>query len=416
MKENLAIIVKKISKTFRLRNEHLDEKGQKSNEYVALDDISFEVQKGTTVGIIGPNGSGKSTLLKILAGITKPSSGMIQLKGKVASILDIGAGFHPELSGVENILLNGQIHGFSKKEIQSKIDDIIEFSGVRSYIHEPVKNYSNGMYLRLAFSIIAHLDFDIYLMDEVLTVGDAQFIFKVKERIQDLKRKEKTLIIVSHNLTEIQDADYFISLNAGKLISFDNRLNTLFRYSENAFLKQNEQKYFEKNCIRTVFELQEGKEILDLLRLSLSQTADDQAIFTSNRSFEFNLSYSLKKEMDGFYPVLRVNNFEGNALFFSADFLTNPHIESTSTPGIYQWKCVIPEHIFNSNYFKVDIMFVTLEQKQLNDYQFSIIPKKVLKYDNLLTFKVLMNPVNPNLNVQDFPGYLNLGLKWEKNV
>src|SRR5690606_19206903 len=131
--------------------------------------------KGENVGIIGPNGSGKSTLLKILAGVTKPTSGTVDINGRIASILDIGAGFHPELSGKENVFLNGQILGFAKSEIAPKYKEIVEFSGIGKYIDEPVKNYSNGMYLRLAFSIMVHLDFDIYLFDEVMSVGDAEF-------------------------------------------------------------------------------------------------------------------------------------------------------------------------------------------------------------------------------------------------
>src|SRR5690554_2953495 len=175
MDENLAIKVENLFKVYQLRQSRVNEEGELVTEHWALKEVSFEIKKGESVGIIGPNGSGKSTLLKILAGVTKPSSGKVQIRGKVASILDIGAGFHPELSGRENVFLNGQIHGFSKKEIQSKYDEIVAFSGIEQFIEELVKNYSNGMYLRLAFSIMAHLDFDVYLFDEVLSVGDAEF-------------------------------------------------------------------------------------------------------------------------------------------------------------------------------------------------------------------------------------------------
>src|SRR5690606_26872536 len=170
-----AIIVENLSKVYQLQKPRVLEDGTLTHELKALDSVSFEIKRGESVGIIGPNGSGKSTLLKILAGVTKPTSGSVKIRGKVASILDIGAGFHPELSGRENVFLNGQIHGFSKKEIEAKFDEIVQFSGIEKFIGEPVKNYSNGMYLRLAFSIMANLDFDVYLFDEVFSVGDAEF-------------------------------------------------------------------------------------------------------------------------------------------------------------------------------------------------------------------------------------------------
>lgn len=188
------IEIKSVSKVFALR--HAD----KEHEQVqALDAVSLQVMPGEIVGISGPNGSGKSTLLRILAGITKPSSGEIIIRGKVAAILDIGAGFHPELTGRENVLLNGQLLGFSKKEIREKFESIHAFSGIGHFIDEPVKNYSNGMYLRLAFSIVIHLDCDILLLDEVLAVGDHEFMKKCMEAIQRKKESGITALIVSHN-------------------------------------------------------------------------------------------------------------------------------------------------------------------------------------------------------------------------
>lgn len=203
MNADTAIKVENLSKVYALRQPQVDENGNIIHEHWALKDVSFEIKKGESVGIIGPNGSGKSTLLKILAGVTKPTSGKVKIRGKVASILDIGAGFHPDLSGRENVFLNGQIHGFPKKEIESKFDEIVEFSEIKKFIDEPVKNYSNGMYLRLAFSIMAHLDFDVYLLDEVLSVGDENFRLKIANLVKSWKSK-KTLLIVTHDIEQIQ--------------------------------------------------------------------------------------------------------------------------------------------------------------------------------------------------------------------
>jgi lipopolysaccharide transport system ATP-binding protein len=219
MNSDIAIKVEHLTKIYNTRNLILDENGVESNEFYALKDVSFEIKKGESVGVIGPNGSGKSTLLKILAGVTKPTSGSVKIIGRVASILDIGAGFHPELSGRENVYLNGQIHGFSKKEIEVKYDEIIEFSGIRKFINEPIKNYSNGMYLRLAFSIMVHLDFDVYLMDEVLSVGDENFRVKINSKLSNLN---KTIVSVDHDLIRLSQLNpIFFELKNGKLAQLE---------------------------------------------------------------------------------------------------------------------------------------------------------------------------------------------------
>ncbi|MFC1623653.1 polysaccharide ABC transporter ATP-binding protein, partial [Patescibacteria group bacterium] len=174
-------------------------------EFWALKDINFDVQKGETIGIIGSNGAGKSTLLKILTGITPPTTGEIKMHGKVASLLEVGTGFHPELSGRENIFLNGAVLGMSKKEIVEKFDDIVEFSGVKKFIDTPVKRYSSGMTVRLGFSVAAHMEPDILLVDEVLAVGDAEFQKKCLGKMDEVTKKAgRTILFVSHNMSAIQ--------------------------------------------------------------------------------------------------------------------------------------------------------------------------------------------------------------------
>lgn len=178
---------------------------KKTKEFWALKDVSFEIKKGEIVGIIGRNGAGKSTLLKILARITEPTSGQVTMYGRVASMLEVGTGFNQELTGRENIYLNGAIIGMTKKEIQSKFDDIVEFSGVGKFLDTPVKHYSSGMYVRLAFAVAAHLDADILLVDEVLAVGDAEFQKKCLGKMSDLASSGKTVIFVSHNFASIMN-------------------------------------------------------------------------------------------------------------------------------------------------------------------------------------------------------------------
>ncbi|MEJ7712219.1 MAG: ABC transporter ATP-binding protein [Pyrinomonadaceae bacterium] len=173
----------------------------RSNEtFWALDDVSFEVKRGEVIGVVGRNGAGKSTLLKILSRITEPSTGYVDLHGRVASLLEVGTGFHPELTGRENILLNGAILGMRRAETERKFDEIVSFAEVEDFIDTPVKHYSSGMYLRLAFAVAAHLEPDILLVDEVLAVGDAAFQKKCLGKMGDVAREGRTILFVSHNL------------------------------------------------------------------------------------------------------------------------------------------------------------------------------------------------------------------------
>ena len=185
--------------------EENDRTQKGSSEYVwALKDINFDVKQGEVLGIIGRNGAGKSTLLKILSKTTTPTTGSIKIKGRVASLLEVGTGFHPELSGRENIFLNGAILGMSRHEIKSKFDEIVDFAGVERYIDTPVKRYSSGMYVRLAFGVAAHLEPEILIVDEVLAVGDAEFQKKALGKMKEVSNKEgRTVLFVSHNMTAV---------------------------------------------------------------------------------------------------------------------------------------------------------------------------------------------------------------------
>lgn len=192
----------------------------KGEKFKALDNISFEVKKGERIGIIGHNGAGKSTLLKLISRVTGPTEGEIHLNGRVASMLEVGTGFHPELTGRENIYMNGAILGMTKKEIDAKMEDIIEFSEVRQFIDTPVKRYSSGMYVKLAFSVAAHLDSEIMIMDEVLAVGDMNFQNKCLTKMKEVSEQDnKTILYVSHNMNTIRKlCDKVIVLDHGTIV------------------------------------------------------------------------------------------------------------------------------------------------------------------------------------------------------
>ncbi len=212
----------------------------------SLKDVNFEINQGDAVGIIGKNGAGKSTLLKLLSRVTSPTTGEIKVKGRIASLLEVGTGFHPELSGRENIYLNGAILGMRKKEITRKLDEIIDFSGVERYIDTPVKRYSSGMYVRLAFAVAAHLESEILIVDEVLAVGDAEFQKKCLGKMGDISKGEgRTVLFVSHDLSAISTiTSKSILLNNGELILYDSTSKVISAYSSLSKSAQN----FEKEA------------------------------------------------------------------------------------------------------------------------------------------------------------------------
>lgn len=191
-----------------------------SEDFWALKDVSFEVKQGDRIGIIGRNGAGKSTLLKILSRITEPTTGSIRIKGRVASLLEVGTGFHPELTGRENIFLNGAILGMHREEIRRKFDEIVDFAEIEKFLDTPVKRYSSGMYVRLAFAVAAHLEPEILIVDEVLAVGDAQFQKKCLGKMEDVGREGRTIIFVSHNMDAIKSiCSVGLLIDGGKLMS-----------------------------------------------------------------------------------------------------------------------------------------------------------------------------------------------------
>ena len=237
----IAVRVDNVSKSFRMyqeRNQTIKSaimRGRTSvhEDFWALKDITFDVPVGSTFGLIGSNGSGKSTLLKCLANIYFPNKGSITHYGKLAAMLEVGSGFHHELSGRENIFLNGSILGMSKKEITSKFDEIVDFSGVEQFIDQPVKNYSSGMYVRLGFAIAINVDPDILVVDEVLAVGDAEFQDKCFQKFRDFKAAGKTVILVSHSMDTVEAmCDHAAWVNKGTLMTSGEAAPTIKAYAD----------------------------------------------------------------------------------------------------------------------------------------------------------------------------------------
>ncbi|TAH29615.1 MAG: ATP-binding cassette domain-containing protein [Cytophagales bacterium] len=274
-------------------------KGKKIHQQNAnwvLKDINFEIKIGEVIGIIGKNGAGKSTLLKILSKITQPTLGTIKIKGKIASLLEVGTGFHPELTGKENIFLNGAILGMKKNEIKAKLEEIIDFSGVESYIDTPVKRYSSGMYVRLAFAVAAHLEPEILIIDEVLAVGDADFQKKCLGKMKDVGKAGKTVLLVSHNVGIVSAiCEKSILLEKGNLISFNSTSVIVEQYlGANVDKKQK----YEVN-LSTIKE----KEAY----IVKAFTCDEAQNFKSNFGFNESISVMMTVKIQKYVPKITLS-------------------------------------------------------------------------------------------------------------
>ncbi len=280
--------------------------GEKDYEYgkkfLALDGVTFDVKKGERVGLIGHNGAGKSTLLKLVSRVTAPTNGFIGINGRVASLLEVGTGFHGELTGRENIYMNGAILGMSKSEIEEKIEDIIEFSECRQFIDTPVKRYSSGMYVKLAFAVAAHLNSDIMIMDEVLAVGDMAFQKKCLDKMNDVSKKEgRTIIYVSHNMNTIRQlCDRCVVLDHGKLV-FDGDVEEAI----GVYLSVN--KFSDSVVDLSAFE-RRGRYPYGQLKMQRLEIDNKSGIFELDSKFSGVLTVKGTKDFDDVYLKMTLSH------------------------------------------------------------------------------------------------------------
>lgn len=305
-----------------------------SNIVWSLKDINFEVNQGDAVGIIGKNGAGKSTLLKLLSRVTSPTTGQIKVKGRIASLLEVGTGFHPELSGRENIYLNGAILGMRKKEITRKLDEIIDFSGVERYIDTPVKRYSSGMYVRLAFAVAAHLESEILIVDEVLAVGDAEFQKKCLGKMGDISKGEgRTVLFVSHNMSAVKSlCSRGIVLENGKLVLNSDANNAIESYLRNNSSQAS--KEWENNFPESEnFKLLAVKVLNDKNEISLNH-------FIS-KDIEIEFTYEVLKDNQNYTHGFNLYNAHNIHILSSHDIDSNT-LKINVSKGIYKKTVVIP--------------------------------------------------------------------------
>ncbi len=323
-----------------------------SDVVFSLRDINMEIRQGDTVGIIGKNGAGKSTLLKILSRVTTPSAGCIKIKGRVASLLEVGTGFHPELTGKENIFLNGAIMGMKKKEIQSRLDEIIAFSGVERYIDTPVKRYSSGMYVRLAFAVAAHLASEILIVDEVLAVGDAEFQKKCLGKMKDVSTGEgRTVLFVSHNMQAINTlCERTILLEKGG-VRFDGHTKSgmeIYLSSLTGLLDQEEL----ENTLRALGEDAD----FELTGLSFRQEGTDGFEFLSDQPVYIQFDYQIKKKVTGLRVGFDIIDKSTEAILFRTYHDDNEQVIDALEPGFYRSTITLHADFLKAGAYLVDIL------------------------------------------------------------
>jgi len=323
-------------------------KGEKRNskeEFWALKDISFEVKRGQAIGIIGRNGAGKSTLLKILSRITEPTKGRIEINGRIASLLEVGTGFHPELTGRENIFLNGAILGMSRAEIKGKFDEIVDFSGVENFLDTPVKRYSSGMYVRLAFAVAAHLEPEVLVVDEVLAVGDAEFQKKCLGKMEEVsKNGGRTILFVSHNMGAVSSlCEKAILLNRGMIELFGDTSSVIAKYFSGG---SNDRFSFDVSGEDKMY----GDEISELLSGCITDKFGNKSgRFLVDEEIHIVTTYRVKKSFDGLVvPNLRVNDENGECVF-----VCNAQDIKSMEKGVYQSICILPANFMNNGHFYI---------------------------------------------------------------
>jgi lipopolysaccharide transport system ATP-binding protein len=329
------------------KNLFKKDKDNQKEEFWALRDINLEIKQGDRLGLIGANGAGKSTLLKVLSQITEPTTGRVKVKGRMASLLEVGTGFHPELTGRENIFLNGAILGMQKAEINRHFDAIVEFAGISKFLDTPVKRYSSGMYVRLGFAIAAHLEPEILVVDEVLAVGDADFQKKSIGKMRDVSKSGRTLIFVSHNLTAVQGlCNKGAYLKGGELIKTGHIDEVVNEYVKNVSKFNLLQKWDKP-------ELGPGNDFVRIKSISLIPTQEiEQTKFNTTTEFTVSIEYWNLMDTAELNVSIFLYSMIGECVFNLGD--DAQHFKK----GIVKSICKIPGDFLNDGSYYISVMIV----------------------------------------------------------
>ena len=364
------------------------------SEYVwSLRDINFEIEQGDAVGIIGRNGAGKSTLLKLLSKVTKPTTGRILTNGRIASLLEVGTGFHPEMSGRENIYLNGAILGMTRKEIARKFDEIVDFSGVERYIDTPVKRYSSGMYVRLAFAVAAHFESEILIVDEVLAVGDAEFQKKCLGKMGDVSKGEgRTVLFVSHNMTAVRTLCQKGIILSNGLQVFKGSVNDALNY-------YNAEKEIFGNSVIFAKSSDFDNKCYTLNKIAIldKNLNEKESHFTDNEKLNLFIDLTLYDALFPYHFSFVVKNLENDILFT----LNNAQSESLKL-GNNKMFCSLPSNFLNVGNYKLDLYIIRNKTEC------------ALFEPDVLTFKIEESSKELGSWMGNEPGFIKTQFPWNR--
>jgi lipopolysaccharide transport system ATP-binding protein len=369
--------------------------GASRQELWALKDVSLEIQEGERLGIIGRNGAGKSTLLKLLSRITVPTTGSVRIKGRVGSLLEVGTGFHPELTGRENIFLNGAILGMGRKEILQKFDEIVAFSEVERFLDTPVKRYSSGMYVRLAFAVAAHLEPDILIVDEVLAVGDAQFQRKCLGKMGELTGQRRTLLFVSHNMVAVQSlCSRVIWLDAGQIARDGHPAQVISEYHHSYGSLQNVQVWDDP-------EKAPGNDRVRLRRIFVHpENGPRENPITMQTPIEIGVEFWNLVPDARLHIMLHVYNEQQIVAFSTGSALDPMWSERTLPRGLFSSKCHIPGNFLNSGIHRIRLLVV------------QNLDTLIYTHDDIISFDVIDLSARQGTWYGKEPGVVSPRLNW----
>jgi lipopolysaccharide transport system ATP-binding protein len=376
--------------------DHSSSPGPSHEEFWALKDVSFEIRRGESVGIIGRNGAGKSTLLKLISRITEPATGRVSINGRVASLLEVGTGFHPELTGRENIFLNGAILGMRRAEIIKKFDEIVAFSEVEKFLDTPVKRYSSGMYVRLAFAVAAHLEPEILIIDEVLAVGDAAFQKKCLGKMGDVAKGGRTVLFVSHNMIAVQNlCDKVIWLNQGQIKEIGPVSSVVGEYM-NSSIEAAAGRQWDNP------ETAPGNDEVRIRRIFVrSLSGDKETTMTVDREIEIGVEFwSLMTDQDLALTLLFITA-EGGIAFSTSTIHNRSLLGRHLNRGLYRCHCRIPANFLNNTVYHIKLLVVRNQNNV------------VLMMDDALVFEVLESAERRGAYFGKRPGAVAPMLSWE---
>ena len=361
------------------------------DEVWALRGVSFEVKQGEILGIIGRNGAGKSTLLKILSRVTAPSSGEVRIRGRIASLLEVGTGFHPELTGRENIFLNGAILGMTKGEIRRKFDEIVAFAEIEKFIDTPVKHYSSGMYVRLAFAVAAHLEPEILIVDEVLAVGDASFQRKCLGKIGEVARIGRTVLFVSHNMAAVKSlCTRAVLLEEGQLRLMGDVGAVVSDYIQDSFDAGSEHLWEDPASAP-------GNEHIRLEHVRV-RPPDSESVLTVDSGAVVEVGFFNTRDKINLSVTVYVVNNEGILLFATGHLLS---CNEDSQVGTYRLVGIIPPHLLNAGRYSLNVVFGKDQAYVL------------FRLDEAVTFDVVNTTTGIGSNFAVFPGVIRPQLLWQ---